>query len=105
VEIAAGVAGYQPRARFETNELSRVLALVAQGLGVSAVSRAVAEAASGRVVAVRLRPALRRRVALVWRTGRHHTPAANAFLENVRADWAVTDRGRTDTAIGGSAAG
>jgi len=86
VEVAASVAGFEPNARFETNELSRVLALVARGLGVSAVSRAVAEAASEQVVAVRLTPALRRQVGLVWRSGRHRTPAANAFIEHVIAD-------------------
>jgi DNA-binding transcriptional LysR family regulator len=84
VETAAGRAGFEPHARFETNELSRVLALVAQGLGVSAVSRAVAEAAADRVAAIRLRPALRRRVAVIWHTDRHHAPAASAFLRHVR---------------------
>jgi len=83
VEVAAQAAGFEPHARFETNELSRVLALVARGLGVSAVSRAVAEAATDQVVPVRLRPALRRQVGLVWRAGRHRTPAANAFLRHV----------------------
>jgi DNA-binding transcriptional LysR family regulator len=85
VEESARAAGFEPNARFETNELSRVLALVARGLGVSAVSRAVAEAAGDEVVAVSLRPALRRQVAIVWRAGRHRTPAANAFLEHVIA--------------------
>jgi DNA-binding transcriptional LysR family regulator len=83
VEAGAAAEGFEPHARFETNELTRVLALVAAGLGVSAVSRAVAEAASDQVVAVRLRPALRRQVALVWRAGRHRAPAANAFLRHV----------------------
>jgi DNA-binding transcriptional LysR family regulator len=83
VEVSAAAAGFEPHARFETNELARVLALVAAGLGVSAVSRAVAEAASEQVVAVRLRPALRRQVGLVWRSGRHRAPAANAFLRHV----------------------
>ncbi|HEX3511558.1 MAG TPA: LysR substrate-binding domain-containing protein [Solirubrobacteraceae bacterium] len=83
VESAAREAGFEPTARFETNELARVLALVARGLGVSAVSRAVAEAAGEGIVGVRLRPALRRRVAIVWRAGRHRTPAANAFLGHV----------------------
>jgi len=83
VEVAARAEGFEPKVRFETNELSRVLALVARGLGVSAVSRAVAEAATDQLVAVRLRPALRRQVGLVWRSGRHRTPAANAFLEHV----------------------
>jgi LysR family transcriptional activator of glutamate synthase operon len=85
VETAARDAGFEPRARFETNELSRVLALVARGLGISAVSRAVAQAATDQVVAVALRPALRRQVGLVWRAGAHGTPAANAFLKHVTA--------------------
>lgn len=83
VEAAARAAGFEPHARFETNELTRVLALVARGLGVSAVTRSVAEAAGEELVAVGLRPALRRQVGLVWRAGRHPTPAANAFLQHV----------------------
>lgn len=83
VQDTARAAGFEPNVRFETNELTRVLALVARGLGVSAVSRAVAEAAGEDVVVVRLRPALRRQVAIVWRAGRHRTPAANAFIEHV----------------------
>jgi LysR family transcriptional regulator, transcription activator of glutamate synthase operon len=83
LELAARDAGFEPLARFETNELSRVLALVARGLGVSAVSRAVAEAASEEVAAVRLRPAIRRRVGLVWRASRRLPPAANAFRAHV----------------------
>lgn len=84
VEGAARAAGFSPHASFETNELSRVLALVGRGLGVSAVSKAVAEASSDPVVALRLKPSLRRRVALVWRTARHHSPAAKAYLDYVR---------------------
>jgi LysR family transcriptional activator of glutamate synthase operon len=91
VEVAARAAGFEPNARFETNELSRVLALVAAGLGVSAVSRAVAEAATDQVVPVRLAPALRREVGLVWRSGRHRTPAANAFVRHVVGQEAPTD--------------
>jgi DNA-binding transcriptional LysR family regulator len=83
VEVAARAAGFEPHARFETNELTRVLALVSRGLGVSAVTRAVAEAVGEELVAVRLRPALRRQVGLVWRAGRQPTPAANAFLAHV----------------------
>lgn len=84
VEDAARRAGFAPHAGFETNELSRVLALVGRGLGISAVSRAVADAAADLVVSLELRPALRRRVALIWHTGKHHSPAAKAFLEYVR---------------------
>jgi DNA-binding transcriptional LysR family regulator len=84
VEEAAHDAGFAPHARFETNELARVVALVAQGLGVSVVSRAVADTAAGRVCAVPFQPALRRDVALVWRADRRQPPAAAAFLAHVR---------------------
>lgn len=84
LEDAAREAGFEAHPSFETNELSRVLALVGRGLGVSAVSSAVAEAASHLVASVRLRPAVRRRVALIWRKDRHHSPAAKAFLDYAR---------------------
>lgn len=83
VQDAARPHGFEPHARFETNELARVLALVAAGLGVSAVSRAVAQSAGEGVVPVRIRPALRRQVGLVWRSERRRTPAANAFVAHV----------------------
>ncbi len=84
LDSAAKAAGFQPHVSFETNELSRVLALVAEGLGVSAVSLTFAESAPGALIPVPLRPTLRRRVALVWRDRSHHSPAANAFLAYVR---------------------
>ena len=85
VERAAESAGFEPHARFETNELARVIALVAQGLGVSVVSRTVAETSASLVSAVSLRPALRRDVALVWLADRRQPPAAAAFLKHVQS--------------------
>lgn len=85
VERAAESAGFEPHARFETNELARVVALVAQGLGVSVVSRTVAETSASLVSAVSLRPALRRDVALVWLADRRQPPAAAAFLKHVQS--------------------
>ncbi|MFL5843561.1 MAG: LysR family transcriptional regulator [Solirubrobacteraceae bacterium] len=85
VEDAAHEEGFAPQIRFETNELARVVALVAEGLGVSVVSRTVAETASDSVAAVALQPALRRDVAMVWRTDRRQPPAAAEFLAHVRA--------------------
>lgn len=84
VERAAQAAGYRPRVGLETNELTRVVALVAEGLGVSVVSPAVAAENGGQVAALTLRPALERRVALVWRAERRLSPAAAAFLAQVR---------------------
>ena len=84
VERAAQQAGYRPHVSLETNELTRVVALVAEGLGVSVVSPAVAAQTSDRVVALTLRPPLERRVALVWRADRRPSPAAAAFRDQVR---------------------
>jgi hypothetical protein len=50
---------------------------------VETAARETAEAATDQVVAVRLRPALRRQVGLVWRAGGHGAPAANAFRKHV----------------------
>jgi len=86
VERAAQAEGFLPRVGLETNELTRVVALVAAGLGVSVVSPAVALEALDRVAVVGLRPVLTRRVALVWRSGRRPSPAAAAFLAQVRAE-------------------
>lgn len=86
VERAARAVGYLPRVGLETNELTRVVALVAAGLGVSVVSPAVAADAGDRVATLTLRPALERRVALVWRAERRPSPAAAAFLAQVRGE-------------------
>lgn len=85
VEDAARTAGFEPRARFETNELARVIALVGEGLGVSVVSGAVAALAADTVASVGLRPLLRRDVGIAWRDARHQPPAAAAFLAHVSA--------------------
>ena len=85
ISAAARAAGFEPHAGFETNELARVVALVGQGLGVSVVPRAVAEAARETVRLVPLDPPVGRTVALVWRAARHQPPAARAFIEHVQA--------------------
>lgn len=86
VERAAQRAGFVPRVGLETNELTRVVALVAEGLGISVVSPAVAEEAADRVASLTLWPALERRVALVWRADRRPSPAAAAFRAQIRGD-------------------
>jgi LysR family transcriptional activator of glutamate synthase operon len=83
IERAAHAAGFEPHARFETNELARVVALVGQGLGVSVVSREVADSAGHVVCPLLLQPRLRRAVALAWLADRRQPPAAAAFLEQV----------------------
>ncbi len=73
-------AGFDPAVRFETNELARVRALVARGLGVAVVPRSEAERPGPRVAALALRPATRRAVAIAWRAGGRPAPAPEAFL-------------------------
>jgi LysR family transcriptional activator of glutamate synthase operon len=79
---AAAEAGFQPRLAFESNEVPRIRALVARGLGVAVLPRSEGHPGDDRIAVIPLRsPALRRDVTLVWRAGRRHSPAAAAFLE------------------------
>ncbi len=75
-------AGITPRARFESNELTRVRALVSAGLGVAIMPRSDTEGPGPPVATVGIGPpAPRRRVGLAWRAGRRRPPAAEAFLQ------------------------
>jgi LysR family transcriptional activator of glutamate synthase operon len=79
---AAGAAGFQPRFVFESNEVPRIRALVARGLGVAILPGSESKPDEDPIAVVPLhRPTLRRDVTLVWRAGRAHSPAARAFLE------------------------
>jgi LysR family transcriptional regulator, transcription activator of glutamate synthase operon len=79
---AAGEAGFHPRFAFESNEVPRIRALVARGLGVAVLPRSAGHPATPELVTVTLRgPTLRRDVTLAWLSGRAHSPAAAAFLE------------------------
>jgi DNA-binding transcriptional LysR family regulator len=84
VEAAAEEAGIALRAAFETNELTRVRALAARGLGVSIVPSSTAHAPGPEVAVLSLRPPLIRDVGLVWRRERRLAPAPAAFLAFAR---------------------
>ncbi len=93
VQRVAQEAGFEPRVAFETREVARMRALVAAGLGVAVLPRSDAEAPGPPVRVVALRaPTLDLRIALCWRTGRHHAPAARALLELARAARATPRR-------------
>lgn len=81
MDAATAAAGVRPHVAFASNELDRVLALVARGLGVSVVPRSTAAAAREAVSIVELTPRLRREIVLLWREDRPHAPAARALLE------------------------
>ncbi len=84
VEEAFAAVGVTPRIALEANDLAFVRALVARGIGLAIMPRSFADLA-GPPVAVRpLTPTLRMPVALWWRSGRHLSPAARAFVEFTR---------------------
>ncbi|WCB93534.1 HTH-type transcriptional regulator GltC [Baekduia alba] len=81
VEDAARRAGFAPRIAFESNEVERTRALVAEGLGVAVLPRTDAEQPGPAVAAVRLRDrGLVHEVFVAHRDGRRLAPAATALL-------------------------
>ncbi len=82
---AARNAGFAPTIAFETREVTRSLAIVAEGLGVSVLPRSDADTPGSDVRIVELHgPSLTHRISLAWREGKRHAPAARAFLTQAR---------------------
>lgn len=80
VERAAARAGFIPRVSFETNDVTRAGALVAEGLGITVLPESDARRAGSNTVAVPLRkPTLRYEIFVAWRAQRRLTPAAEAL--------------------------
>ncbi len=71
-------AGYTPRIAAEAGELSSLVELVAEGLGIAIIPRAAAEGANVAVLEI-TRPRLLRRRAVAWNEATA-SPAARAFL-------------------------
>ena len=88
---AAAEAGFEPQIAFESNNVLRGRSLAARGLGVTIVPKSDAISPGPPVAVVPVeQPSLARDVTLVWRRDRHHSPAAQAFLDLVAsADSAV----------------
>ena len=85
LEQAATEAGFVPQIAFESNEVTRIRALVARGLGVAVLPRSGVVDATD-VAAVQLTdPRPTRDVTLAWRADRRHAPAAEAFIALARA--------------------
>jgi LysR family transcriptional activator of glutamate synthase operon len=80
IERAAADAGFTATVHFETGEMTRVLALVAHGLGLALIPASTDHRERGDLMTVRLRPPVYRTVGVVWREDRSHAPAALAFL-------------------------
>jgi DNA-binding transcriptional LysR family regulator len=85
VRRAALDAGFEPRVAFETSEVARARAFVAEGLGVAVLPRSDAAAPGPPVHVAELRaPQLVHRISIAHRSGKRHAPAAAALLELAR---------------------
>ncbi|WP_265502882.1 LysR family transcriptional regulator [Paracoccus beibuensis] len=78
--------GQQLEPRFEVSHLATAGALVAQGLGVSALPRLTLPVLGSRDLLIRPIAdfGASRRIGLVWRSGRTLSPPARAFIQLVR---------------------
>jgi DNA-binding transcriptional LysR family regulator len=84
LENACAEAGFTPQIHVETDDLSVLADLAAHGLGVALIPRSAAERTQLDLVILALRrPALHRRMALVWHRHRLSTPG-RAFLEQIQ---------------------
>jgi DNA-binding transcriptional LysR family regulator len=82
---AAGAAGFPPQIAFEAGEVSRVRAIVAEGLGVAVLPRSDAHAPGPAVHAVAVSDAtFVHRVSVAWRADRRHAPGARRLLDLMR---------------------
>ncbi len=79
-ERVAREAGFEPLIAFETGNLERMLALVAEGLGVALIPASTA-GNHLNIGFVGLSPELTRTVGLGWRGGQPLTPAARALRD------------------------
>jgi molybdate transport repressor ModE-like protein len=86
VRSACRAAGFEPRVRWETDDMLLLVAAVAAGHGVAVLPRlsVAAQAASVRVQPL-LYPPLRRRLIAVARASAHARPVVQAVLAPLRA--------------------
>lgn len=82
LEDAMARAGLAPRVAFETNEVARMRALVAEGMAIAVLPRFDAELPGPPIAALPFEePDFLHTVYLAARAGRHHSPSAQAFIE------------------------
>jgi len=86
-------AGFAPRIVAETSDLTVMVQLVAEGVGVALMPRSGLQDVNDVVVVAVTEPAIDRRIVLSWRPG-ETSPAARAFItlarEQLRQEAAVT---------------
>jgi DNA-binding transcriptional LysR family regulator len=82
---AARDAGVELDIGFESREVARIRAIVAAGLAIGVLPRSDAAAPGPEVASVPFEdPRLVHRLSLCWRSGRRHSPAARAVLDEAR---------------------
>lgn len=74
-------AGFNPRFAWEGEEVDTARGLVAAGLGITLLPRALSGAAPG-TAEIPLRPAAHRTIGVVWPSGRELPPAVRAFRDH-----------------------
>src|SRR6516165_382826 len=91
LENACRDAGFVPRITVETGELSSLVEVTAEGLGVAIVPRSAVDRPDVAIVLIS-RPRLQRRTALAWNQATI-SPAGRAFLTLAHAHFSATARG------------
>jgi DNA-binding transcriptional LysR family regulator len=79
-------AGRSLRTSLDSGDPFLLRCLVSVGFETAVLPRSLTEREGPPVEVRGLRPAVRLPVALLWRERRHHSPAARAFIEYVRAE-------------------
>jgi LysR family transcriptional regulator, transcription activator of glutamate synthase operon len=91
LDDAASRAGFALRVAFESNEVGRMRALVAAGLAIAVLPRSDAEQPGPPITAVPFdEPDFTHTVYMAARRGRHHSPAARAFIDLTLAEQAAS---------------
>jgi DNA-binding transcriptional LysR family regulator len=85
LDAAFSAAGVLPRVTCQASNPNVLAALAARGLGVALLPASVVEAYGRPLRALHLSPRVRSRVALAWRSGAPHGPAAQALLAMARS--------------------
>jgi DNA-binding transcriptional LysR family regulator len=91
-DAALADADIQPQVALEANDLALVRSLVAEGLGLAILPRSFLERPGPSVAIRALRPELRMKVVLWWRSDRRLSPAAQAFVEFTVASASLSDK-------------
>lgn len=84
-DVVLRSAGVMPNVIIESNEMSVLLGLIANGLGLGILPKGFVDRSSEPVWSVPFDPPITPPLTLVWRDGRRRSPAAEAFLRHVAA--------------------